>query len=80
MAPDSWKGIYETTLAAVQSGDISAERLDEGVARILRVKLQAGLFDKGRPSSRPLAGKTEIMAQTRTGLSPAKRCANPWCL
>ena len=61
MAPDSWKGIYETTLAAVQSGDISAARLDEGVARILRVKLQAGLFDKGRPSSRPLAGKTEIM-------------------
>ena len=61
MAPDSWRGIYETTLAAVQSGDISAERLDEGVARILRVKLQAGLFDKGRPSTRPLAGKTEIM-------------------
>ena len=25
------------------------------------MKLQAGLFEKGRPSSRPLAGKTEIM-------------------
>ena len=61
MAPDSWKGIYETTLAAVQSGEISAARLDEGVSRILRVKMQAGLFDKGSPSTRALAGKTEIM-------------------
>ena len=24
MAPDSWRGIYETALAAVQSGEISA--------------------------------------------------------
>ena len=61
MAPDSWKGIYITALAAVKSGDISEARLDEGVARILRVKLQAGLFEKGKPSTRPLAGHAEIM-------------------
>jgi beta-glucosidase len=61
MAPDSWKGIYVTALAAVKSGDISDTRLDEGVARILRVKLQAGLFEKGKPSTQPLAGHAEIM-------------------
>ncbi|MEE9346830.1 MAG: glycoside hydrolase family 3 N-terminal domain-containing protein [Robiginitomaculum sp.] len=61
MAPDSWRGIYDTTLAAVNAGEISMQRLDEGVARILRVKLQAGLLDKGKPSSRPLAGHAEIL-------------------
>jgi beta-glucosidase len=40
----------------VKDGTISVVRLDEAVARILRVKLRAGLFESGRPSSRPLAG------------------------
>ena len=56
MAPDSWKELYENTLAQVKDGTISMVRLDEAVARILRVKLRAGLFESGRPSSRPLAG------------------------
>lgn len=56
MAPDSWKGLYESTLAQVKDGTISQTRLDEAVARILRVKLRAGLFESGRPSSRPFAG------------------------
>jgi len=56
MAPDSWKELYGNTLAQVKDGTISMERLDEAVARILRVKLRAGLFESGRPSSRPLAG------------------------
>ena len=56
MAPDSWKGLYENTLAQAKDGTISMLRLNEAVARILRVKLRAGLFESGRPSSRPLAG------------------------
>lgn len=56
MAPDSWKGLYESTLAQLKDGTISMARLDEAVGRILRVKLRAGLFESGRPSSRPLAG------------------------
>jgi beta-glucosidase len=56
MAPDSWKELYANTLAQVKSGAISKARLDEAVGRILRVKLRAGLFDAGRPSTRPLAG------------------------
>ena len=57
MAPDSWKELYANTLAQAKDGTISAARLDEGVSRILRVKLRAGLFEAGRPSSRPLAGQ-----------------------
>jgi beta-glucosidase len=57
MAPDSWKGLYENTLAQLRSGEIPAARLDEAVRRILRVKLRAGLFEKGAPSTRPFAGE-----------------------
>ena len=61
MAPDSWKELYHNTLAQVKSGEISMARLDEAVSRILRVKLRAGLFDAGLPSSRPYAGKFELL-------------------
>lgn len=61
MAPDSWKGLYESTLAHARDGTISQERLDDAVRRILRVKIQSGIFEKGLPSSRPLAGDTSIL-------------------
>ncbi|MCD0277747.1 exo 1,3/1,4-beta-D-glucan glucohydrolase [Xanthomonas melonis] len=61
MAADSWKGIYETELAAVKSGQISMERLDDAVRRILRVKMRLGLFEAGKPSKRPLGGKYELL-------------------
>ncbi len=57
MAPDSWKALYENTLVQARSGEIPAARLDDAVRRILRVKDRAGLFDKGRPSSRTYAGE-----------------------
>ncbi|MFC0679856.1 exo 1,3/1,4-beta-D-glucan glucohydrolase [Lysobacter korlensis] len=59
MAPDSWKGVYENTVAQVRSGEIPMQRLDDAVARILRVKLRLGLFDAGVPSERPLGGDFE---------------------
>lgn len=61
MAPDSWKPLFAASLAQVKSGEIRMARLDEAVRRILRVKLAAGLFDKGKPSSRPLAGKFDLL-------------------
>ncbi len=56
MAPDSWKGLYESTLVHVKSGRIPMERLDDAVRRILRAKVSSGVFDKPKPSLRPLAG------------------------
>jgi beta-glucosidase len=61
MAPDSWKGLYESVLAQVQSGEISMQRLDEAVGRILRVKIRAGVFEAGRPSSRLNAGNFALL-------------------
>ncbi|HEV2865413.1 MAG TPA: glycoside hydrolase family 3 C-terminal domain-containing protein, partial [Allosphingosinicella sp.] len=61
MAPDSWRDLYRNTIDQVRSGVIPTARLDEAVRRILRVKLRAGLFDRGRPSSRPLAGRFELL-------------------
>ncbi len=57
MAPDSWKELYGNTLEDVKAGRLPMDRLNDAVARILRVKLRAGLFESGRPSSRPLAGE-----------------------
>ena len=61
MAPDSWKGMYETTLAAAKDGTLSMARLDDAVRRILRVKFLMGLFDAPRPSQRALGGKFELL-------------------
>jgi beta-glucosidase len=59
MAPEDWKALRANTIDQVESGEIPMERLDDAVRRILRVKMRAGLFDRGKPSSRPMAGKTE---------------------
>lgn len=56
MAPDSWKGLYDNTLAQARSGEIPMARLDDAVRRILRVKVKAGLF-----GPRPLEGRLDLV-------------------
>ncbi|MES1201775.1 MAG: exo 1,3/1,4-beta-D-glucan glucohydrolase [Pseudomonadota bacterium] len=67
MAPDSWRDLYTNTLASVRSGEITMDRLNEAVSRILRVKLRAGVFEAGRPSTRPFGGHFDELG------SPAHR-------
>jgi beta-glucosidase len=67
MAPDSWRGLYDSLLAQAKSGEVPMSRLDDAVARILRVKLRMGLFEAGAPSMRPGAGRFETLG------SPAHR-------
>ena len=57
MAPDSWKGLFDNTLAQVKDGTIPMARLDDAVRRVLRVKVKAGLFK----NKRPLEGKFELL-------------------
>ena len=57
----AWKPLYHNLIAQVEAGDISMQRVDDAVRRILRVKMRAGLFDKASPAKRPLAGKTELI-------------------
>lgn len=62
MAPDAdWSKLFDNTLAQVNSGEISQARLDDAVRRILRVKIRAGLFEKGAPSNLDFAGKEELI-------------------
>jgi beta-glucosidase len=61
MVPKDWKQLYHNTLKQVQLGQISMARLDDAVRRILRVKMRAGLFERGKPSSRVLAGRTDLL-------------------
>jgi len=61
MAPDSWKGLWESTLAQVKSGKIPMTRLDDAVRRILRVKMASGIFEKGAPSTRKNAGDERLL-------------------
>jgi beta-glucosidase len=61
MAPDSWRGLYDSTLQAVRSGRLPMARLDDAVLRILRVKLRMGLFEAPKPSRRALGGRFELL-------------------
>jgi beta-glucosidase len=61
MVPMDWKNFLSNTVEQVRSGVIAETRIDDAVSRILRVKLRAGLFEKGRPSSRPLANQTALI-------------------
>lgn len=61
MAPESWRGYYDSAVRQVKSGEIPMARLDDAVSRILRVKLRLGLFDGVPPSKRALGGKFELI-------------------
>lgn len=66
MAPDSWKGLFENTLAQAKDGSIPMARLDDAVRRILRVKVKAGLFT----DQRPLEGRFDLLgAPAHRGLA-----------
>jgi beta-glucosidase len=54
-----WTALYNNLLTQVGSGEISSARLDDAVRRILRVKMRAGVLDRGRPSERPFAGELQ---------------------
>lgn len=62
MAPDSWRGLYKSTLKHVKNGTIPMSRLDDAVRRILRVKIASGIFEKGAPSKRQNAGDTRLLS------------------
>ncbi|WP_437927071.1 glycoside hydrolase family 3 protein [Sorangium sp. So ce291] len=65
MVPYEWKAFYTNTLAQVNGGQITKERVDDAVRRILRVKMRAGLLGphktKGAPSTRELAGEQAVL-------------------
>jgi beta-glucosidase len=90
MAPDSWKGVFESTLAAVKSGAIPTTRLDDAVRRILRVKFKLGLMgstliERGDVAqvgaaanlelAREAASKSLVLLKNNGGVLPIKNGA-----
>ena len=62
MVPWDWRDFITNTIAQVQSGEISMERVDDAVTRILRAKMRAGLFNTTKPSDRTYANNTALLA------------------
>ena len=71
MAPDSWKGLFESTLRDARSGVIPMARIDDAVTRILRVKAKLGLLQeapvqRGAPA---MLGSPEHLAVAREAVA-----------
>lgn len=71
MAPDSWKGLFGSTLAAARDGRIPAARLDDAVRRILRVKYKLGLMGDTQTArgDTSLVGRKEHLELAREAVS-----------
>jgi beta-glucosidase len=65
MVPYDWKDFIANTIAEVEAGDIPMARVDDAVARVLRVKMRLGLLgpkeSRGAPSTRSLAGDGSLL-------------------
>ncbi|MBC8385900.1 MAG: glycoside hydrolase family 3 protein [Candidatus Cloacimonetes bacterium] len=55
MITEKWREFIQHVKKNVESGRISMDRLDDAVRRILRVKLQFGMFEKPHPAERKLS-------------------------
>lgn len=61
MVPEDWKAFISNTEKDVVEGRIPMSRIDDAVTRILRVKMQMGLWDI-KPSQSKFAGKIDTAA------------------
>ncbi|WP_028864415.1 glycoside hydrolase family 3 protein [Psychromonas aquimarina] len=64
-ARSDWQAFYHNVIAQVNDGTIALSRIDDAVTRILRVKLRADLWNKAKPSARPLAGRQELLGSDK---------------
>ncbi len=87
MAPNSWKGLFEATVREAKDGTIPMARINDAVARILRVKAKLGLLgakpvDRGNPSvvgsdahlavAREAAAKSLVLLKNNGGVLPLR--------
>ena len=52
MVPERWREFIAGLREQVEGGVVPVERIDDAVARILRVKVACGLFERRRPAAR----------------------------
>jgi beta-glucosidase len=68
MVPDDWKKFIAATVRDVRAGRIPMRRIDDAVSRIIRVKLEAGLFDAS-PAGGPHPGADALHSQATRDLA-----------
>ena len=61
MVPEEWKALHATLVEQAKDGTIPMARIDEAATRVIALKVRAGAYQRGRPSSRPLAGKWDLL-------------------
>ena len=71
MAPDSWKGLFESTVRHARDGSLPMSRIDDAVRRILRVKAKLGLLDPNpvRRGGAASVGSAEHLALAREAVA-----------
>jgi beta-glucosidase len=71
MAPESWKGLFDTLVADVRAGRVPMARLDDAVRRNLRVKGKLGLLDDARAQAPDvsLVGAPQHLALAREAVA-----------
>jgi beta-glucosidase len=87
MAPDSWKGLFTSTVREARDGTLPMARINDAVRRILRVKAKLGLLDpvpvtRGNPSqvgaaehlaiAREAAAKSLVLLKNNDGVLPLR--------
>jgi beta-glucosidase len=87
MAPDSWKGLFTSTLREARDGTLPMARINDAVRRILRVKAKLGLLDRvpvqrGNPSqvgaaqhlaiAREAVAKSLVLIKNNDGVLPLR--------
>jgi len=60
MVPDDWHEFITATINDVKTGVVPMSRIDDAVARILRVKMRSGLFENP-PAASPLNGRSDAV-------------------
>ncbi len=71
MVPQDYERFITSLIRAVENGDVSLERIDDAVGRILSVKHKAGLFERPQPDPRHLSlvGSAEHRELAREAVS-----------
>ncbi len=87
MAPDSWRGLFESTVRDARDGTLPLSRIDDAVRRILLVKAKLGLLDAvpmqrgdhaqvGAPGhlalAREAAAKSLVLLKNNDGILPLR--------
>lgn len=62
MVSDSWRALFNNTVAQVKQGEIPIERINDAVTRVLRLKFRAGLFERPMPSEQARVGDASLLA------------------